>query len=177
MSYYITTHEIPVALLEELKALAPDYERQQDAYYAWKETLEVPEGAVSNVMEAPFRSLSDGKISIGLEPDEQEKRFFDLLRTVEVELDGEKQIGLRASRRYLSEGYPGISDYQEPAEVALVWKRIEKVIAQHPEYAVTDLLADDTFFEIQADASAVDEFIRFYYGCAMRGNATITIDS
>ena len=72
-----------------------------------------------------------------------------------------------------------IYDYKEPEEVALIWKRIEKLIVQNPEYAVSDLLAADPsmeIIEILADGSPVDEFIRFYYGSAMRESATITID-
>ncbi|SFM78902.1 hypothetical protein SAMN05428949_0796 [Chitinophaga sp. YR627] len=35
---------------------------------------------------------------------------------------------------------------------------------------------DPAYSEVQADASPVDEVIRFYYGCARRGSAMITID-
>jgi len=175
MSYYITTYEVPIDLLEKLKSLAPDYDKQEDIFYEWKRTI--PPIATSNVMEAPFRAISSGKMSMmDLEPCEHEERFNELFNKVEIESDVETQKKPQGNSRHLSEGYPGISDYQEPEEVALVWKRIEKVIAQNPEYAVSDLLAADTFTEILADPSPVDEFIRFYYGCAMRGSATITID-
>jgi hypothetical protein len=174
MSYYITTYEVPIDLLEKLKRLAPDFEQQEDIFYKWKGTITQVE--TSNVMEAPFRAITGGKVSMDFEPDEHEKRFYELFHKTKSESAIETQKNPPRERRWLSEGYPGISDYQEPEEVALVWKRIENVIARHPEYAVADLLAADTFMEILADPSPLEEWIRFYYGCAMRESATITID-
>lgn len=167
MSYYITTHEIPADLLEKLKKLSPDDDKMQQLFYEWEKSN--TKVSTTNVMEAPYRAISSGKYSSDYEPEEHEIRFYKLVNT-------EANMPKR-ERRYLSEGYPGISDYEEAGEVALIWKATEKVIALHPEYAVTDLLATDTFSEIQACASEIDEYIRFYYGCAMRGSATITIDS
>jgi hypothetical protein len=177
MSYYIITYEVPIDLLEKLKTLAPDFDQQENIFYEWKKTI--PQVETSNVMEAPFRAISSGKVSMDFEPDEHEKRFYELFHKVESESAIETQKKPQGNRRSLSAGYPGISDYQEPEEVALAWKRIEKVIAQHPEYAVADLLAADPsmeMIEILADPSPLEEWIRFYYGCAMRGSATITID-
>jgi hypothetical protein len=175
MSYYITTYEVPVHVLEKLKRLAPDYDQQEDAFYEWKNAI--PQVATANVLEAPFRAISGGKVSMmDLEPDEYEARFYELLNSIEIESAVETQKTPQGNSRSLSAGYPGIADYKEPEEVALVWKRIEQVIAQHPEYAVADMLAPDTFMEILADPSPVDEFIRFYYGSSMRGSATIRID-
>jgi hypothetical protein len=177
MSYYIITYEVPIDLLEKLKTLAPDYDQQEAIFYEWKGTIS--QVATSNVMEAPFRAITSGKVS-DFEPDEHEKRFYELFHKTKSESAIETQKNPPRERRWLSEGYPGISDYQEPEEVALVWKRIENVIARHPEYAVADLLAADPFteiLEIMAGPSPLEEWIKFYYGCAMRGSATITIDS
>jgi len=177
MSYFSTTYEVPVDLLEKLKALAPDYNKQEEIFYEWKRALS--QVASTNVMEAPFRAISGGNLMMGFEPDEHEIRFGELLHKVENESPIETQQKPQGDRKWLSEGYPGISDYDEPEEVVLRWKRIEKVIARHPEYAVTDLLAADPDMEnleILSEPSPLDEYIRFYYGCAMRGSATITIE-
>lgn len=177
MSYYITTYEVPKDLLEKLKTLSPDDDKMEQLFYEWKKTS--PHVVTDNVLEAPYRAITNGKYSSDFEPDEHEKRFFELLHKAESEPAIETQKKPPRERKWLSEGYPGISDCQEPEEVALVWKSIEQLIARHPEYAVADFLAPDPYtdiLEIMAAPSPIDEYIKFYYGAAMRGSATITID-
>ena len=56
----------------------------------------------------------------------------------------------------------GINDYSTPAELAAVWQRIDRAVTSHPDLTgrVADLFATD---------------IRYYYGCAARGSAELSV--
>lgn len=159
MSYYITHYEVPVEIIEKLLLNPTDDDYHFEIFEAWRTSIKD-----KNL----YRHLNKGNIFIDWASNfsEYEKHFYDLL------LNNDEWT---TTSNDLYNGCPGIVAYRTPEQLQKLWKILEGLIHNYPEYKVENLLQEQISGEEGDGPSSIENFIRYYYGCSIRKSADVEI--
>lgn len=177
MSYYITYKEIPAKLLEKIIQKPKDEEYHQELLRNWYLEVEKQWETKINptdVQNAPYRILHFGNVmsSDTLIPKDRERknRFLDILRENKNWEQSHKFVQDIFDPANCSEIY----GYRSAQQIQSLWKIMEKTLQQYSEFKIDNMFAPIEIF--QETESDVDDFIRYYYGCAKRKSADLLIE-
>ena len=162
MSQYTFFKEVPTNVLQQLLLNATDDKHHERVMDNWQ-----PGVGLYGASPRPWRMLSGGKYDVEWPMEENEIRFFTLLSQHK-----DWQVLNRTDTSLNRGGSPGIIGFRTAEQLRDIWAVIDKTIADYPEYNVDDMLIEESNGD---DPDSINDYIRYYFGCAVRNSADILI--